>query len=351
MRDWPNCIITMLEIKNHTPLSVSLIPGLDQKGTDYAVVVIKGKFKIITQKKIIELADEPAEIIETDEYYGEPGLTSIKYASDLSLLKKTTDVVLNGHAYTPNEHPAQWTNVKIGFDHQQYELHVFGNRYWEKSAVGWDKTEPVAFEKMALCYENAFGGSIFDKEQGELKAYYPQNPVGKGFIDPSNKRPTQGQPLPNIENAQSLIDSWKDMPSPAGVGFISPNWSPRAKLAGTFDDDWTQNQMPLLPHDFNPLFFNAAHPSLIASKFFTGEETFTLKNVTRSGLLCFQLPSWEMPVTASIKGKTTDYQPNLDTILIEPDDNNVYLTWRVSIPCPRNFLHVDYVRIGQRRTS
>jgi hypothetical protein len=36
---------------------------------------------------------------------------------------------------------------------------------------------------------------------------------------------------------------------------------------------------------------------------------------------------------------------NLETVLIEPDDNQIALVWRAALPCDRRILKVEQVRL------
>src|SRR5207302_3596070 len=53
-----------------------------------------------------------------------------------------------------------------------------------------------------------------------------------------------GQRVPNVEYPKSLI-SWKQ-PRPAGFGPIARDWVPRVEFAGTYDEKWEQERLPLL---------------------------------------------------------------------------------------------------------
>lgn len=340
----------MLEIRNKTPLNVELVPGLDKNGLDYAIVIMKAKFTIVANTRTLFFSDEPASIFLADEYYEEPGKSSIRYGTDASLVKLTTDVIVNGQAYAPGNKPAYMVDVAVEFANQSKSCRVFGNRYWEKTGLAWNYTQPTAFERMSLNYENAFGGTKTNAAGDLVTAYADTNPVGKG-VSPENGGPEEGQALPNIEEPRSLIQHWKDQPLPAGFGFISPDWQPRVSLAGTYNDQWQSSRMPLLPLDFNEGFYNSAHRDMTAKTALTGGETFNLKNMTESGELSFELPVWDLPVAVSIKGKSSTYAPKLDTVVIEPDEQSVYLTWRVSVPCFKQFLYIDSVTVGKKRVS
>lgn len=340
----------MLEIRNRTPLNVELIPGLDKNGYDYAIVIMKAKFTMVPNSTTLVFSEEPATIFQGDEYYEEPGKSSVRYGTDVSLVKQSTDVILNGQAYAPGNKPAYMVDVGVEFADQSKTCRVFGERHWEKNGLAWSHTQPRAFESIPLKYENSFGGTKKNETGDVVTAYVETNPVGKG-VSAEKEGPEEGQALPNIEDPRSLIQHWKDRPVPAGFGFISPDWQPRVGLAGSYDSQWQASRMPLLPIDFNEGFFNSAHPDMTAKKTLSGGEIFTLKNVTEAGVLSFELPSLNLPVSISIKGKSSSYAPKLDTVVIEPDEQSVYLTWRVSVPCYKQFLYIDSVTIGKKRVS
>ena len=339
----------MLEIRNHTALTAELIPGLDKNGFDYAALVIKGRFNINPLNKNLTLSEQPAEIVQGDEFYIEPDNSSVKYESDVAILKRSTDVVINGHAYAPNGRPAQQLDAGVKINDVAVTHRIFGDRYWDKSGLSWVQTPAKKFEQMPLLYENAYGG-VDTSVAKDVAEHSKFNPVGKGFYG-ANGKPVDGLALPNIENLRSLISQVKDCPQPAGFGFINRGWQPRVQLAGSYDENWQKTRQPLLPLDFDDRFFNGAHPDLITPSFLSGGEMITLKNLTESGELSFSLPVWQVPVSVTVKGNSKQIEPLLDTVVIEPDDNNVLLTWRVSMPCYKQFLYINSVTIGRKRRT
>ena len=92
----------MLQINNHTPFCAELHPYEDVHGRDYAIVIIKGTFNPCENSLGLTLADEQVAVQHADEFYAEPGQSSIKYGTDLALAKQATDVVMLGHGYAPN---------------------------------------------------------------------------------------------------------------------------------------------------------------------------------------------------------------------------------------------------------
>ena len=339
----------MLEVRNHTPLSTALIPGLDKDGYDYAVVIMKGNFQITPNQARLVLADEPATIFQGDEHYGEPPDTSVRYESDTAMLKRGTDIVVNGHAYAPGKHAVLAQDVSLQVGAVKKTCRVFGDRHWEKSLTEWDHSQPAKFERMPLLYENAYGGVAAGSDNQNPTAS-PSNPLGKGYIGPKAK-PTEGLPLPNIEDPRNLIQKWQDRPPLAGFGFISRGWQPRIALAGTYDAHWQKKRQPLLPMDFDDRYFNGAHPDLVTPAPLAGGEHVILTNLSDSGVLEFDLPVWRDPVTVFMKGSKALFQPILDTVVMEPDKLSVQITWRATVPCPKQFLYIDTVIIGKQRPT
>ena len=337
----------MLKIKNHTALTAEIIPGLDKNGFDYASLIIKGNFVLNPANQNLILSNQPAELVRVDKYYGEDNKSSVRYESDTAILKVATDIVLNGHAYVPDAKPGQMVDVGLQVNDINVSYRVFGERHWQKNGLNWDISQPQLFDRMPLIYENAFGGVDVSTLDDEVVQYSEFNPLGKGFVG-NKKSPVEGLLLPNIENPQALISQYSDRPAPCGYGFISRSWQPRIQLAGTYDKNWETTRQPLLPLDFNEKYFNAAHPALITPALLTGGELISLKNLSKFGDIRFVLPAWTTPVKVTVKGRSKSIQPVLDTVVIEPDINNVSLTWRVTMPCYKQFLYINKIVIGRK---
>jgi len=90
----------VLQLKNHSPFEPAITLFPDEKGVDTLYVIIKATFNLSPALSIAEQQIPPT--LE-DEYWGEPGLSSIKYASDMHLTKPSTDVVLVGRAWVPQQ--------------------------------------------------------------------------------------------------------------------------------------------------------------------------------------------------------------------------------------------------------
>ncbi len=337
----------MLQVNNYTPFVAELHPYEDLHGRDYAVVIIKGTFNPCDNRLELTLAEEQIPVQHADEYAGEPGKSSIKYGTDLALVKKAADIILNGHGYSPDGRPVEMFDVSLSVGDHSNVIRVLGDRQWQRDGLGWQISQPKKIERMPLIYENAYGGIepySSNQKQIEKPDFEQLNPVGKGFF-PKKGKPVDQLLLPNLENPFELIQDLTSRPKPIGFGVLARDWQPRLALAGTYDEVWQEQRMPLLPLDFDPLFFNGAHPNLRISPSIQGNELVTVKNATESGNLSFQLPNQQLMVTASIRNKKTDFVAQLDTLVIEPDENRLMLTWRAVIACKRKFLYLDSITV------
>jgi hypothetical protein len=180
-----------------------------------------------------------------------------------------------------------------------------------------------------LIYERAFGGWDRTHSDPNKHAFEPRNPVGTGFLS-KHGRLEDGIRLPNLEDPRNPISSYNDTPPPAGFGFTSPDWQPRATFAGTYDEQWTTERMPLLPKDFDRRFFNAASPGLIAPGYLNGDEPVLIENASPRGMISFNLPAVPPPEcrVQLIGSHDACVQTNLDTVIINTDEDLLIMIWR-----------------------
>lgn len=339
----------MLEIKNHTYFETGLAPAMGKDGLEYAVFVIKGTFGIPAGDAEPALAEVQVPVVQADEFHGEPGFSSVKYEMDTCLLKPGTDVILVGSA-RPRQ-TARRVDVGLQVASAKKVVRVFGDRRWERSLGRWVMSEPEPFDEMPLIYERAFGGLDESQENKKKHRHELRNPVGTGFAAGRGSDLLEGMMLPNLEDPGQLIGGWKDKPDPAGFGFIGRHWEPRVGLAGTFDDAWVEKCCPFLPKDFDERFFNGAPRGLVTATHLVGGEAVRAVNVRPDGELRFNLPRRAFEITAEIKGEHVESGCVLDTVIIEPDENRMILTWRATIACPRKFLYIDHVRLRERKAA
>jgi hypothetical protein len=155
-------------------------------------------------------------------------------------------------------------------------------------------SKPQPFSAMDLVYERAFGG--IDKEFG---GFCKQNLIGYGFFSKKFAKTLDGAPLPNLEDPNYLIRSWKDHPRPVGFGFYGRAWMPRTGFLGTYDDKWRKERSPDPPEDFRFDYYNGAHPDLQFDGYLVGNEEVELVYLMPEGTIRFQLPGISISCSVS----------------------------------------------------
>jgi hypothetical protein len=327
----------MLQIENETGFAVSLTVLPDRDGVDTIFTVVKATFDLVPR---LTLSPKQVPVTMADEHWGDPTTSSLKYASELHLGKPGTDVVLVGHAWAPQKRPVTESGVMVKVGDFKKTIAVIGDRVWR----GGSPTPPKPFESIPLVYERSFGGSysVADRLFCEER-----NPVGVGFLGKRPKSDLAGQPVPNLEDLQKRIGSLGDVVPPVGFGFIAPAWQARRQYAGTYDEAWQKSRAPYLPKDFDPRYFHAASPGLVFPRPLQGGEPFLVAGAAPDGPISFQLPVCRLDLQATIAGKKQRMSPaQIETVLIEPDQNRVCLSWRSSVPCDKQPLKVEKIHVS-----
>lgn len=336
--------IGVLQLKNSSPFkpAMALLPDAD--GIDTLYVVVKATFELAER---LEIAEEQVPPTMADEYWDEPETSSLKYASDMHLGKPSTDVVLVGQAWAPEGKKVQQLDMGVAAADKRKLVRVFGDRVWHKRGASFSRPEP--FESMPLVYERAYGGTHEPDPEQDIALAEEYNPVGRGFRGKRKVAAAEGQPLPNIEDPKNLIRNWGDQAVPQGFGFVAPAWLPRRKYAGTYDEDWQKKRAPYLPEDFDPRFFNAAHPDLVFDGYLKGGEPIQVVGASAKGRLRFRLPVCDLEAAVTVAGRTEEPPLYLETVLIEPDEERLCMTWRAALPCDKKALKVEEVEVGLQR--
>lgn len=314
-------------IDNQTPFVFSPLFLSDQNGRPLAALAIKGTFSMAVR---IQLAAECVPLFTEGECWGPPDLASYKYEPETAFTKVATDVALVGCAHPLGRGDSQVdVTLRLG-DVIKKTVRVFGDRVWKKRLGIVDMTNPEPFEKIPLIYERAFGGWDSVEPDPMTSKFEPRNPVGVGF---KRKEWADDMPLPNLEDPKRPLKMYGDTPPPAGFGFISPHWQPRAQYAGTYDEKWQQERAPLLPLDFDLRFFNAASPGLIAPGYLKGNEPVLIENASPNGTISFNLPGVQPPkIRVQLRGRQDAHlQTNLDTVIINTDENLLLMLWRTNL--------------------
>lgn len=330
----------MLQLHNSTPFAANIALFPNEEGIDTLYVLVRATFNI---GKEWTLSDEQPQPVEADEYWTEPGKSSIKYASDYHTGKACSDIIMLGHAFAPDGKEVHQLDVNLVLGPVRKTVRVFGDRKWQDGRI----SSPQLFRTMAMVYEKAYGGvHIVD---GEVDSIEARNPVGRGFAGQRKAEEMDGVPLPNLENPSDLIVSSKQQPGPACFGISAPHWLPRSTYAGTYDDKWQVQRAPYLPTDFDKRFLSMAHPDLVFPGFIEGGEPVEITNMHPGGDIKFNIPSINLNTDVSIGIESVRRNFNLETLIIEPNQLKLSMIWRAGIECDKKTLKIGDVKINMVR--
>jgi len=333
-------------LANLTPFAAQLLLLSDEHGGDVLTCVVKATFVVrpgVNGSCALAVADEQEPVCVAPVHYGDPSTSSVKYDAEVALKKLGTDVALIGHAYS--QFAAEYLDVSLTVGPARAVVRVFGDRFWTTTLGRWTATPPQRFEVMPLVYERAFGGWDRSSPDPSHHEFEPRNPVGVGYVSRKHGLPREGAPLPNLENPYDPITAPTDSPAPAGFGFVGQHWLPRATYAGTYDDAWKTQRMPLLPSDFDPRFYNAAHPSLIFQGFLRGGEIVEVLNAWKHGPMRFALPALQPFTTLRMAdGATQRSGMGLDTVIVDTEMERLSLVWRASLLVHKRVHDIAWVK-------
>jgi hypothetical protein len=325
----------VLQLTNTTPFCAGFDVFPDAHGVDHLFVALKATFRLGAP---LTIADDQVPLHDRDIHLGEPGRSSVRYPGERHLIKPATDVLLVGQAHATRGKPVRRLTVEVAVAGLRKVVDVVGDRRVRGPLAG--VTDPEPFVAMPLVYERAFGGTR--EVAGQPTAHDPRNPVGRGFRG-ARAGDADDLLLPNLEDPAAPFLAAGDRAVPACFAPIAPDWAPRLARAGTYDDAWRTRRAPYLPVDFDPRFFNTAPAELIAPGHLVGGERVEVVHASADGPLRFALPIVDYAVTARISGARTRLRPLLETVLLEPDERRLCMTWRAAVACDRQVLQVEHI--------
>jgi hypothetical protein len=319
----------------------------DFNGAEVWLVAVKGTYAI-QPDGTLELAPRQEDVCRVPIYSGEPGRSSLLYESDLVYTKTATDVILHGQAYAPDGRPTTRVDVTMRVGEVSKTLRVVGDRRWKRSVMGVTLTEPEPFMTMPLCYERSYGGTDRTSDDSRRHGRERSNPVGVGFaVDPDH---LLGQSAPNVEHPGDMITSWRHKARPAGFGPIARDWSPRVELAGTYDERWERERLPLVPADFDERYYHCAPEDQQFRDRLRGGEEIELRNMTPGGVLRFRLPRVAIGFeTHFTGGESRHHRGVLHTIILEPEVPRLMMVWHSMLPCHTRVLKLEKTVITVKR--
>jgi len=285
------------------------------------------------------LPEIPEKPVSSKDYF-EPAGMPLRLAADLVPTKPKAEVLLAGTCHPPKP-GAQACPVTIGLGAWKKSLAVYGDRHWQKKALGLAtvRSDPEPFDSMPLTWSRAFGG-----KGSKL------NPSGIGVAPIAGADGKERVPFPNIEDPRAPIGSPNDRPAPAGFGPIATGWSPRRERIGSGKGYSFKEHWPWFGPGFDPAYFNAAPKDQWLDSI-KGDEEFVLENLlagrplVRSKLPGTRVRCWVVRVGSS---KPEEVAMKIDTVAFDTDAETVAITYRGDTEvADEDFSDIGSIHVGQ----
>lgn len=309
-------------------------------GRERLLVVVKATYQL--NDGTPRIAELQAPVIVADEYSGEPNQSSVLAANEIAFEKPSADCAIVGCAYPKGGKAAAESIVAMQVGALRKGAVVVGERAWVKSVGSVMMTKPLPFTRMPLVWERTFGGR--DESTGRPE-WWPENPVGVSFRVKGSKAPVHGTLLPNIEDPTARIKEPNDQGRSVGFGPIPPSWSPRPRYAGTHDERWERDRMPLPPEDFDPRFHHPVPPDQILRGYLQGGEAVILAGVRPEGGYSFAVPRLGPQLTIQIGEQQETPALRCDTLRVDCEAQRLYLVARASVVVQGRVNKVRWIKL------
>ncbi|MEO6237661.1 MAG: DUF2169 domain-containing protein [Vicinamibacterales bacterium] len=337
-----------MELINETRMVAGYSMGLEPSGRELLVVVIKGTFVLPKLGEQVRLSEEQLPLVTADTFTGRPGFSAPLYEVDFAPRKPFCDVLLLGSAHAPDGREVTRMRVGLRVGRVSKACEVVGDRVWQARLSGISASAPLPFSQLPISYDVAFGGSdCAGEDETEHDAYLP-NPVGRGWHKHLKDSRIEGTRLPTTEQSGEPVSSPTGKYTPMAFGPVGRGWPERTRYAGTYDQQWLDDVFPFLPTNFDERYFQAA-PAGQQLPLPKEPVEVLLSGFTRDGVRQFVLPHFDAPVHIFPKrGRREEYPATMDTIVIEPDQERLTMSWRVRRPLKKSMHEISQVLVGRK---
>ncbi|MFO0761424.1 MAG: DUF2169 domain-containing protein [Byssovorax sp.] len=202
-----------MDFENETPLPALLLRNAEDGDFITALVVAAATFVLGEDELSLAREQLPLAVTRPDSLAG-----------DAHFDKSGVSVCATGFVYAPKGE-ARSADATLLVGETSIRVRAFGVRVWQQSLLGdrLTPTSPLPFQRVPMRWEKAFGGTVsrpagvvsLDGEDVIVPPHdeaFAQNPIGAGYY--ADRRSAVDQPLPQLEDPESLIQSPNDRPEP-----------------------------------------------------------------------------------------------------------------------------------------
>ncbi|MDQ1818147.1 DUF2169 domain-containing protein [Massilia sp. CCM 9210] len=330
-------------LTNQTPLPATCLPHRDHLGQSHVLVIAKGCWRLSTGRMAAAEQQVGLHLHPVSTRIGELELDPAQQKAmaarrdeeivwldhDLAPPKPAFDVIVAGYATAPLGHPGLFIDAGVRVGTQIGSMRAFAPRYWHRTWLGYE-ARPLAqaVQRVPVSYAFADWATGF----------------AIGAATDANEGPAL---LPWIEALDTSSERRRHTRVPAGLGFWPENASHRFIHTGTYDDAWEREIAPDLPPDFNPRFYNAAHPSLQLAHAPVAGTAIRLVHLAPQAIVECSFPALGLSVQARTASGRTPAAVSMkpDTLVIEPEHDRMSVVWRVLLPASEQGDPVRTVRL------
>ena len=296
-----------MRLINETDSEAQLIRLNRDHDTTAAALIVKSTYAIEGGRCTLSRRQQPV--------LREPRLIAGATFEPETVLKKSgVDIILAGSARAPAA-GTRMMGIGVVLGEWVRQVLVVGDRVWQRRRWQWSASDPATFSEMPVTWANAFGGVA---RSNGAPSPHPGNPHGKGYVVDRDDR-TEGEPLPNIEDPDSLLEQPGQAVEPVGFAPLPSSSSIRVNAA--LDDTKIAG--------VNRSIFNVAHPRNRVLELHGGERCELLGWAGMSGD-SFALPTASFLVEVSVAGRVYELRPRIDTVYIFPATREVIVAQRAT---------------------
>lgn len=304
---------------NSTPLPAAMVPSAGDDDRVTAIFLAAVTYHIEPGR--LDLASEQRPLLLR------PGLS---YPHDAMLEKDAVSVTATGFVY-PKQGKAREAAAILGVGAVEVPIVALGQRVWQRSMFSLSPTAPLPFERVAMVWQNAYGGTTreparvveVDGEEAFLPSHeggYPLNFDGKGFY--TDAAQAVDQPLPQLEDPAHLVRCWDDRPEPTCLAPY-PLWGGLRATHVLRDGQFNRAGVGKLAC--------RSAPRTTFDTIAEGARVALLGMRPGGGLLSFEVPRSPFAVALSIGGRRDELPLRLHAMDLDAEAAEVRLLYRGAV--------------------